>query len=183
MSMNETRAPKQNSGRELAPSCATAALVGAVSGLAGGRAMAQFTRLWNNLSASPSEPLPYSSQEWDATSKISKACARRISGRRLSVEESKAAAAVVHYAIAGSTGVLYAMALRTGMLKSRWSGAFFGAGMWLLGNKVLLPAIGIIKREDYNLAMQANALGEHLAYGLTTDLICRQLLQSPVETE
>jgi hypothetical protein len=40
------------------------------------------------------------------------------------VEESKAAAAVVHYAIAGSTGVLYAMALRTGMLKSRRSGAF-----------------------------------------------------------
>src|ERR1700691_5909782 len=106
MSMNETRAPKQNSGRELAPSCATAALVGAVSGLAGGRGMAQFNRLLNNLSASPSEPLPYSSQEWDATSKISKACARRISGRRLSVEESKAAAAVVHYAIAGSTGVL-----------------------------------------------------------------------------
>jgi hypothetical protein len=55
--------------------------------------------------------------------------------------------------------------------------------MWLLGNEVLLPAIGIIKREDYNLAMQANALGEHLAYGLTTDLICRQLLQSPAETE
>jgi hypothetical protein len=62
-----------------------------------------------------------------------------------------------------------------------WS--FFGAGMWLLGNEVLLPAIGIIKREDYNLAMQANGLGEHLAYGLTTDLICRQLLQSPAETE
>jgi hypothetical protein len=55
--------------------------------------------------------------------------------------------------------------------------------MWLVGNELLLPAIGIIEREDYNVAMQANALGEHLACGLTTDLICRQLLQSPVDTE
>lgn len=86
-----------------------------------------------------------------------KACGRRISGRSLSLEESKAAAAVIHYAIAGSMGVFYAMALRTGMLQSRWSGAFVGAGIWLVGNELLLPALGTIEREEHNLAMQANA--------------------------
>jgi hypothetical protein len=95
----------------------------------------------------------------------------------------KAAAAVVHYAIAGSTGVLYALAFRTGTLKSRWAGAFFGTGMWLVGNELLLPGLGIVECGDYDAIKQANALGEHLAYGLTTDLICRKLLPNPAETE
>lgn len=168
---------------ERIPSVATAAFVGAAAGFAGGCAISWFTALWNNLAGCASEPLSYSSQEWDATSKVAKVCVKRIFGRRLMSDELKAGAAVVHYAIAGSTGILYAMASRTGTFKSRWSGAFFGAGMWLAGNELLPPALGIIKREDYDLTKQANALGEHLACGLTTDLICRQVLPSPAETE
>lgn len=169
--------------RERLPSLATAAFVGAAAGLAGGWAMSKFTGLWNKLSGCPSEPLFYSAQEWDATSKVARVCVKRISGRRLTSDELKAAAAVVHYAIAGSTGVLYAMAFRAGTFKSKWAGAFFGTGMWLVGNELLLPWLGMVKREDYDAADQANALGEHLAYGITTDLICRQLLPNRAETE
>lgn len=169
--------------RDGLPRFATAAFVGAAAGLAGGWAMSQFTRLWNKVSDCPSEPLAYSAQEWDATSKVAKACVQRISGRSLTSDELKAAAAAVHYAIAGSTGVLYAMAFRTGTLKSRWAGAFFGTGMWLVGNELLLPWLGIVEREDYDRSEQANALGEQLAYGLTTDLICRKLLPNRAETE
>lgn len=183
VSMNKNRASKQNSNHKSVSSGATVAVIGACAGLVGGLAMAQFTRLWNHLATTPSEPLSYSPQEWDATSKIAKACAKRIPRRSLTSNELKGAAAAVHYAIASSTGVLYAMMIRTELPKSRWSGAIFGAGMWLVGNKVLLPALGIIKRDDYDLTQQANALGEHLAYGLTTDLICRRLLQSPADTE
>ncbi|HEX4424274.1 MAG TPA: hypothetical protein VH079_02670 [Terriglobales bacterium] len=182
--MNEKRrVSKQDSGRELASSSATAALVGAAAGLAGGCAMSLFSWLWAKLSASPSEPLSYGSEEWDTASKVAKTCAKRISGRNLSLGETKTAAAVVHYAIAGATGVLYAMALQTGMFKPRWSGAFFGVGMWLVGNELLLPALGVIKRKDYDTTQRANALGEHLAFGLTANLICRQLLPGPAKTE
>jgi hypothetical protein len=55
--------------------------------------------------------------------------------------------------------------------------------MWLVGNELLLPGLGIVECGDYDAIKQANALGEHLAYGLTTDLICRKLLPNPAETE
>jgi uncharacterized membrane protein YagU involved in acid resistance len=70
-----------------------------------------------------------------------------------------------------------------GMHKLRWSGALFGVGMWLVGNELLLPALGIIKSEDYDAGKHANALGEHLAYGLTVDLICRQFFLNPAKAE
>lgn len=182
-SINKRKLRDRSRNRERLPSLATAAFVGAAAGLAGGWAMSKFTGLWNKLSGCPSEPLSYSAQEWDATSKVAKVCVKRTSGRRLTSDELKVAAALVHYAIAGSTGVLYGIAFRTGTLKSRWAGAFFGTGMWLVGNELLLPWLGIVEREDYDRSEQANALGEHLAYGLTTDLICRRLLPNRAETE
>jgi hypothetical protein len=109
--MNKRKKPgNRTRNRQRLPRLATAAFVGAAAGLAGGWAMSKFTGLWNKLSGCPSEPLVYRAQEWDATSRVAKACVKRISGRRLTSDELKAAAAVVHYAIAGSTGVLYAMA-------------------------------------------------------------------------
>lgn len=176
MSTNRTR------NCERLPSFAVTAFVGAAAGLAGGCAMSWFTRFWNHFSGCPSEPLAYSSQEWDATSEVAKSCVKRFSGRKLTSRELKVAAAGAHYAIAGSTGLLYAMAFRAGTFKSKWSGIAFGAGMWLVGNQLLLPHLGMVKREDYDAADQVNAFGEHMAYGLTTDLICRKLLPT-TETE
>jgi hypothetical protein len=164
------------------PSFAAAALVGAVAGFSGGWVMSRFTRLWNNLCGCRQQPLPYSSQEWDATSKIAEVTMQTLNRRRLTPDELKTAAAIVHYAIACCAGFSYGIALRSRLLSSRWCGAVFGAGLWLAGNECLLPLLGILEREDYNFAMNANALGEHLAYGLTTDLICRQFLSRQSRT-
>ncbi|MGH9528953.1 MAG: hypothetical protein ACRD2S_03440 [Terriglobales bacterium] len=74
--------------------------------------------------------------------------------------------------------VVYATLLRPHMAKSAWSGILFGTGMWFVGNELLLPEMGLIKPNHRTFQMRADALGEHLKYGLTTELVYRQVLRS-----
>lgn len=147
-------------------------LAGCAGGLAGGWTMSQFTRLWRTLSGS-TELLPYSRQEWDAVSGIANATFGRILGRRLPEREQKIGAAIVHYVMAGAAGALYGVtSARRRPRTIKWSGALFGIGMWVLGNELLMPALRLTaKPSHYSLRMQANSLGEHLVFGLTTGFI------------
>ncbi|MGC2649144.1 MAG: hypothetical protein WA261_22855 [Candidatus Sulfotelmatobacter sp.] len=93
----------------------------------------------------------------------------------------KSGAAFVHHATAGVAGSLYgAMVYRsTVIVQSRivsgLSGVCFGAAVWYIGDELLLPAFGVLKREDYTAAMQAEALVAHVVYGVATGLLYRQL--------
>ncbi len=162
-------------------------IAGAVAGLAGSWTMSQFTRLYHAeaRSAQLDKParrgLPYSQQEWDATSTIARIVALRVLGRRLSKREQRAGAAIVHYAVGAATGASYALlASRSGKVTSysgiRYSGIIFGTALWLLADELLMPSIGACRwPRDYSVFMQANALGEHLVYGLTIDAMLRLL--------
>ncbi len=148
-------------------SASEALLFGVTAGLAGGWAMTQFTKRWENITGSEPSPLPYSVQEWDATSWVAETCATRLLTRRPSAKELRVGAAIVHYAIAGAAGAAYGIVMRPRLHKSAWRGVFFGAAIWLAGNELLLPALGVFQRDDYTLGMKAHALGEHIAYGVT----------------
>jgi hypothetical protein len=172
--MKQTKLQKCNSRERMSPPFMVALISGAAAGMAGGWAMTRFTKLWNNLSGFEAEPLPYSAQEWDATSRIAQLCITCVSDRKPSKKGLKAGAAIVHYAIAAGAGAGYETLMRSGVADIRWSGTLAGIAMWLIGNE-LLAALGLITPGDYSFAMRANSLGEHIAYGLTTDLICRRL--------
>ena len=56
-----------------------------------------------------------------------------------------------------------------------WLAFVSGRGVWYIGDELLLPAFGVLKREDYTAAMQAEALVAHVVYGVATGLLYRQL--------
>jgi hypothetical protein len=144
--------------------------------------MDRFTSLVAKRGRETDRALPYSAQEWDATSKIANSTALRIRGRNLSQKELKIGAAFVHHATAGVAGSLYGALVyrstvigRSGML-SALSGLCFGAGVWYLGDELLLPALGILRRQDYTAGMRTEALVAHLTYGVATGLFYRQFI-------
>ncbi len=96
--------------------------------------------------------------------------------KKADFREKKIGAMVLHYAMAASAGTLYGIFAARHQTDSpgyKFAGALFGLTMWVVGNRLLLPALGLTRRpSDYALRMQANALGEHLVYGLTTGLVC-----------
>lgn len=158
-----------------------ALLCGFAAGLGAVSAMDRFTRLTAKRRKERDHSLPYSAQEWDATSTIANSATRWLTGRDLSRRELKSGAEVVHHATAGVAGSLYgAMVYRsTAIVQSRimsgLAGVCFGAGVWYLGDELLLPALGVLNREDYTAAMRAEALVAHVIYGVATGLLYRQL--------
>jgi len=149
------------------------ALTGLVAGLIGGWAMSQFSFLWNRLPRSRPNLIPYSPQEWDTTKNVAQFAARRLLGRPLSERDQRAGAALVHYGTAAVAGLVYATALSAPLRAKNWSGPLYGLAVWAVGNEVLMPALGFEKKPaQYTPSMQAQAVGEHLVYGLTLQLLC-----------
>lgn len=158
-----------------------ALICGVAGGLAGARSMERFSRLGASRSHATTRPLPYGVQEWDATSRIAKSTATWMIGHDLSSDELKAGAALVHYTTAAAAGALYGTIFQRldgssqSKIGSALSGVCFGAAVWLVGNELLLPALGVIRREDYTPRMRAAALAQHIAFGFTTGVVSHQL--------
>lgn len=109
------------------------------------------------------------------------ALARRIGSRvvkrRLTRRGAEIGAAVVHYANGAVLGAVYAVVAEFAPEVTLGMGAAAGAAFALLGDEVALPAIGLVRSpRHYPLTAHADMLGEHLVYGITTDL-GRRLLQ------
>lgn len=151
--------------------------------------MDRFTSLVANRGRETDRPLPYGAQEWDATSRIANSTALGVTGRNLSQKELRRGAALVHHVTAGVAGSLYgAMVYRSiGIEQSRimsgLAGLCFGASVWYLGDELLLPALGVLKREAYTAAMRTEALVAHLTYGVATGLSYRQLMATSAKAE
>ena len=151
--------------------------------------MDRFTSLVANRGRERDRPLPYSAQERDATSRIANSTAVRMSGHNLSQKELKRGAALVHHATAGVAGSLYgAMVYRSTVIgQSRMlsglAGLCFGAGVWYLGDELLLPALGILRRKDYTVGMRAEALVAHLTYGVAAGLFYHELITASAKAE
>lgn len=153
---------------------------GFVAGLAGAWAMIEFTRLWNRLLPQDGGQDPrqrhYSQQEWDATSRLAEVMGSPLFGRPLSQEERQAGASFLHYAIGGAVGAVYGAVAEFSPGVSRLSGMLFGFSVWVAADEVLMPALGVSRPlNHYSCRMQVNALGEHIAYGLTTEALRRML--------
>ncbi|MFZ0321029.1 MAG: hypothetical protein WAL56_18015 [Candidatus Sulfotelmatobacter sp.] len=151
--------------------------------------MDRFTSLVANRGRETDRPLPYSAQEWDATSRIANSTALGVTGRNLSQKELKRGAALVHHVTAGVAGSLYgamvygSIGIEQSRIMSGLAGLCFGASVWYLGDELLLPALGILKREAYTAAMRTEALVAHLTYGVATGLSYRQLMATSSKAE
>ena len=112
----------------------------------------------------------------NATVKTAEAIAQRVLHRDLTPEEKRIAGPAVHYAYGSLVGALYGGLSELLPVVSAGMGLPFGAALWLMGDEVAVPALGLAKPPtEYPPEVHADALAGHLMYGLTTDVLRRVL--------
>ena len=163
-------------------------MAGLAGGLAGGWTMSQFSRAWNKTLPSLRNNTIggcclYSPQEWDSISRSAGWIAAPFVSRKLSSRETRIGSAIVHYAVGGAAGALYATAVHWIPRVTKLRGVGFGIVLWLVGDEIVMPAFGLTATaRNYSLRMRANALGEHLVYAFTVNLVYRRLTDLGTKT-
>ena len=94
----------------------------------------------------------------------------------LSDSEKKIAGPAVHYAYGSLVGALYGGLTEIFPSAGMGFGLPFGAALWLLGDEIAVPALGLGKgASEVPADKHADALASHFCYGITTDLMRRVL--------
>jgi putative membrane protein len=162
---------------------------GLVAGLAGGLAatvaMTQFQNAWmkatekikgdgrnqgENNKGHSEDP-----QAEDATMKAAGKVAN-IAGYQLSHDQKKKASPLVHYGFGTAMGALYGLAMESRTLRKRQpllAGAGFGTGVFLFGDEMAVPALGLSGQSESSVATHLYGLASHLVYGVTAEGVRR----------
>lgn len=115
-------------------------------------------------------------EEEDATVKTAQRISQRVFHHDLSDNEKQIAGPVVHYGYGSLVGAMYGGLAELLPAVSAGAGLPFGFALWLLGDEVAVPALGLAKPPtEYPPSTHADALAAHFAYGFTTDLLRRVL--------
>lgn len=149
---------------------------GAVAGLIGGVVatfvMTQFQTLLSSLTEDKNGSGGEKAEP--ATVKAAKEISEGVFGHKLTKAEKEPAGEAVHYAMGGTSGLIYGMAAEIAPLTTLGAGLPFGAAVWFVADDVVVPALGLSKpATEYPISTHAYALSSHLVYGLATDLVRR----------
>jgi putative membrane protein len=102
--------------------------------------------------------------------------ARKMFEHELSPDEKRIAGPAVHFAYGSLIGALYGGAAEIFPSIGAGLGLPFGAALWLLGDEIAVPALGLGKSPaEIAPDKHADALASHFVYGVTTDLLRRVL--------
>lgn len=164
---------------------------GLLAGLAASWTMNEFQKLrpQSTRSGTPARPEPEHDQpqerkeklaggnaEEDATVQTAQAIAQRVLHRDLTQQEKQIAGPAVHYAYGSVVGALYGGLSELLPIVSAGAGLPFGTALWLMGDEVAVPALGLSKLpSEYPPETHADAFAAHLMYGMTTDIMRRVL--------
>lgn len=114
--------------------------------------------------------------EENATVKTAQRISRKLFEHELTDCEKQVAGPVVHYGYGALVGALYGGLSELLPITSAGMGLPFGFALWLLGDEIAVPALGLGKRPtEYPVEVHADALAAHFMYGATTDLLRRAL--------
>ena len=112
----------------------------------------------------------------NATVKTAQRISQQVLHRDLSPTEKQIAGPAVHYAYGSLVGALYGGLAELLPITSFGLGMPFGFALWLLGDEIAVPALGLGKKPtEYSPEVHADALAAHFMYGATTDLLRRVL--------
>lgn len=112
----------------------------------------------------------------NATVKTAKRISRKLFEHELTRNEKQIAGPVVHYGYGSLVGALYGGLSELLPVTSAGLGLPFGFALWLLGDEIAVPALGLGKHPaEYPVQVHADALAAHFMYGATTDLLRRVL--------
>ena len=117
-----------------------------------------------------------SGQDEDANVQAAQAIAQRVIHRDLTDREKQIAGPAVHYAYGSLVGAMYGGLAELLPIVSAGMGLPFGGALWLLGDEIAVPALGLAKPPtEYPAEVHADALAAHFMYGVTTDVLRRVL--------
>jgi hypothetical protein len=110
----------------------------------------------------------------DATVKTARRISRKVFQHELTPAEKKLAGPAVHYAYGSLVGGLYGGLAELMPITAAGAGMPFGFALWLLGDEIAVPALGLGKPPTETPAeVHADALAAHFMYGATTDCLRR----------
>lgn len=119
---------------------------------------------------------PESEEEDNATVKTAQVVSRKVFQHELSEPEKQLAGPAVHYAYGTLVGGLYGGLAELLPGVAAGVGLPFGAALWLLGDEIAVPALGLSKGPtEFGPEAHADALAAHFMYGASLDLMRRVL--------
>jgi hypothetical protein len=170
---------------------------GVVGGLVASVVMNQFQALWGKLAegvekshgaqslqeGSPEHGVGRELQERgsdeeedDAAERIANAIAKGVFDHELTKSEKETAGTAVHYAFGVATGALYGAMAEILPDITIGAGLPFGAFVWVTADEGAVPALGLSKAPtEYPLSTHAYALASHFVYGLTAEIVRREV--------
>jgi len=149
---------------------------GAVAGLIGGLiasfVMEKFQMLIQPMMQSEGDEK--ANEEEPSTEKAASAISENVFDHYLTEEEKPVAGEAVHYAMGGTSGMIFGAVSEIVPEASAAAGLPFGTAVWLIADDAVVPALGLSKPvSDRPLSEHAYALSSHLVYGLATDVVRR----------
>ena len=151
-------------------------IAGLVGGLAASWVMNEFQALVSKVKSD--EDQHQQQPDEPATVKAAQSVAH-LAGTELRDDQKQLGGEIAHYAMGGVSGAIYGAVTELLPLAASGWGTSFGAAVWLLGDEVAVPSLGLSKAPiEYPPSVHASALISHLVYGVTTDVIRRGLLRS-----
>jgi len=112
----------------------------------------------------------------NATVKTAVAISRNLFQHELTDREKQIAGPLVHYGFGALVGALYGGLAELLPFARAGLGLPFGFALWLLGDEIAVPALGLAERPtEYPPEVHADALAAHFMYGITTDVLRRVL--------
>jgi uncharacterized protein DUF1440 len=164
------------------PNVAAGMFAGFVGGLAATWAMNRFQALWSKAvegfhsrSAAGSED----ARDWqerhdggNANELFAQAVATRTIDRRLTRDELKIAAPVVHFAFGSTTGALYGGLAEVMPSARAFAGTAYGTAVWIGADEIAVPAFGLSKRNgEFPPEAHVQAFASHLVFGFVTEIV------------
>jgi putative membrane protein len=149
------------------------AFAGFVGGLLAAGAMSLAHRLVADLV--PKADAPETQPADDATVKVASQ-ALRLVGCPLAEAQKPLAGNIVHYGFGAVIGSVYGAVAEVAPRVTAALGLPFGIAVWLGAHVIAVPALGLAEPPTrQSVGKEAEELGLHLVYGLTTELVRRLL--------
>lgn len=174
---------------------------GLAAGLAGGLVaslvMNQFQALWGKLSEGkskshgaqslqdglPNHGISLELQERgsdrpedNAAVRTSNAVSELVFNHKLNEHEKEVGGAIAHYAMGATSGAIYGAFAELVPQATVAEGLPFGIAVWAIADEAVVPALGLSKPgSEYPLSKHVYAIASHLVYGITTELVRRQV--------
>lgn len=166
------------------PQMLKGAVAGFVGGLAGTFAMSEFQGMWSRIvdGAEPQSAAGrHDARDWqeknegqNANEIAAQEVATHTIDRRLTRNELKVAAPVVHYTFGSFVSAAYGGLAEHSPEIASGGGTLFGTAVWIAADEVAMPALGLAKRDpEYPLESHLQSLAAHLVFGFTTEMVRR----------